>query len=104
MTNDRYIYSVTNKVISEIVAEQDEYTTEIILDYVNKARAKGEFVSANIIPEGKLRHILNLGLSIYSKQYDIDLIEDDMFSEVAYVEYLQKENDRLKEVIKNYEK
>lgn len=94
--NDLYMNSFTQKVITEIVAEQDKYLMGVITDYVTKMRAKGECVSAQIIPEGRLRHIFNLGMIAYSKERKLNLNPKGLFDETMYVEYLRKENDELR--------
>ena len=94
--NDMYMHSFTQKVITEIVAEQDKYLMSIIEEYVKTVKAKGECISAQIIPEGKLRHVLNLGMIAYSKERNINLNPKGLFDETMYVEYLRKENEKLR--------
>ena len=89
----------TTKIIAEIVKEQDEYTLNMIEEYVKSAEAKGECVNAVIIPEGKLRHIINLGLTLYAEQKHLKLNPHGLFPETAYVEYLRKENDELRKLL-----
>lgn len=89
----------TTRIISQIVKEQDEYTLNIIEEYIKAAQARGECVNANIIPEGKLRHIINLGLTLYAEQKHLKLNPHGLFPETAYVEYLRKENDELRKLL-----
>lgn len=96
MSKDNDLYFFTNKLISQVVKEQDEYTIQIIEDYITKTQANGEFISGQIIPEGKLRHILNLGLSLYAEQNHIKLNASGLFPETMYVEYLRRENEELR--------
>lgn len=93
---DMTTMSFTSKIISQIVAEQDEYTLNIIEEYVKTARAKGECVNAQIIPEGRLRHIINLGLSVYAEQNNLKIHSSGQFPEQMYVEYLRRENEELR--------
>lgn len=100
--------SITHRVMTEIVNEEDKYTEEIIRNYVKKEMSKGNSISVNIIPEGKLRHIINLGLISYNNNIkDSDLIkQSDLFPQEQYIEYmrlqmckLEKENQKLKNQI-----
>lgn len=100
------IYSMTHQIIGQIVKEEDEYVMNMISDYVKTEQLKGNFVSSKIIPEGQLRHIINLGLTIFSKQVDYDLHENELFEQEQYIEFLrkqineyQKENQQLKNEI-----
>lgn len=99
--NDTYMF--TQKLLAEIVAEQDEYVMIMIEEYVKKARANGECVNAQIIPEGKLRHIINLGLSVYAEQNSLKIQSSGQFPEQMYVEYLRRENDELRRKLNNLE-
>lgn len=58
-------FNITNHIIAQIVAEQDDATMKMIEQYVKKKQAEGELCTSAIIPEGKLRHIINLGLTRY---------------------------------------
>ena len=94
-----YSVKFTSRIITQIVAEQDEYVLNMIEEYVKSAQAKGECVDARIIPEGKLRHIINLGLTLYAEQRHLKLNPHGLFPETAYVEYLRKENDELRKLL-----
>ena len=95
-TNENDLYSFHSKLIAQIIAEQDEYIINMIEEYVKKARANGECVNAQIIPEGKLRHIINLGLSVYAEQNNLKIHASGQFPEQMYVEYLRRENEELR--------
>ena len=104
---DNTIYSITRKIYTQIVKEEDEYTMNIIEDYVKTKEHSGEFVAAKIIPEGKLRHILNLGLTIFNKEINGNLLETELFKQEEYIEFLrreihkyQEENQKLKNQIR----
>ena len=104
--NDSLI-SFTQKIIQEIVKEQDEHTMLMIEEYVKDKQHKGECISARIIPEGKLRHIINLGLTVYNaKEKNIPDSQLQLFPQEEYIEYLrhtlletQKENQKLRNQI-----
>ena len=64
---------------------------------------KGELVTLNIIPEGRLRHIINLGVTLYNDMQHKRTTPDDLLDEQRYVEYLKQqleeqimENQKLK--------
>lgn len=104
---DGDIYSITHNVMAQIVKEEDEYTLNIIEEYVKSQRATGNCNAIRIIPEGKLKHIINLGLTIFNKEVNGDLLETELFSEQEYVEFLrrelhkyQEENQKLKNRIR----
>lgn len=90
-------FSITSRVITQIVKEQDEYTTKMIEDYIRERQAKGECILSTIIPEGKLRHIINLGITTYNEiqKEPKKLSSRNYFSETAYNEYLHQENLKL---------
>lgn len=95
------VFSVQQELISQIVKEQDEYTTKIIEDWATSRGAIG-----TIIPEGKLKHILNLGLTTYNsiQKEPRKMLARDYFPETEYVEYfnglitkLHEKNQKLQE-------
>lgn len=102
--SDTFTASITHKLFQQIIQEEDEYTLNMIEEYVKTARAKGECIAARIIPEGKLRHIINLGLSVYNQQITDDKITStELFPQEQYIEFLrrellksQQENQRLR--------
>lgn len=104
---DTYKASITTHIIQQIVAEEDEYTLNMIEEYVKSKKAKGECVAAKIIPEGKLRHIINLGISVYNKCNNCKITAAELFPEQQYIEFLRNEmlkleyeNQRLRNEIK----
>ena len=106
LDSDDFVASITHQLFTQIVKEEDEYTMNMIEEYVKNKQHSGECVAAKIIPEGKLRHIINLGLTRYAAQEHIDLKPADMFPQEQYIEYLrreivqyQQENQRLKNQI-----
>ena len=90
---DDFKLSITGSIIAQVVKEEDEYTMNIIEEYVKTKRAQGEIVSARIIPEGKLRHIINLGLSVYNN----DVKPSELFPQEQYIELLRKEITKLQQ-------
>ncbi len=89
--SDDFIASITHKLYTQIVQEEDECTMNMIEEYVKTKQHQGECIAAKIIPEGKLRHIINLGLARYAAQEHIDLKPADMFPQEQYIEYLRRE-------------
>ena len=76
--SDNFVASITHQLFTQIVKEEDEYTLNIIEEYVKNKQHEGECIAAKIIPEGKLRHIINLGLNRYAAQEHIDLKPGDL--------------------------
>lgn len=101
---DDFIASVTHQLFTQIVREEDDYTLNIIEEYVKNKQHSGECVGARIIPEGKLRHIINLGLTRYAAQEHIDLKPADMFPQEQYIEYLRRELMLSQQTIHNLQK
>lgn len=97
---DQQIYSITQSIICEIVKEQDEHVMALIESYVRKKQSEGEIISSQIIGEGQLRHIINLGLTIYCKQKAIPISEDDLFTQEDYIEYLNHRLDMAEKKIR----
>ena len=95
--DDDFVYSITRKIYTQIVKEEDEYTMNIIEDYVKSKGDSGEFVGIKIIPEGKLRHIINLGLTIFNKEVNGNLLETDLFQQEEYIEFLRRELHKYQE-------
>lgn len=91
LDGDDFVASITHQLFTQIVKEEDEYTMNIIEEYVKNKQHSGECVAVQIIPEGKLRHIINLGLTRYAAQEHIDLKPADMFPQEQYIEYLRRE-------------
>lgn len=97
---DQSIYSITQTVVTQIVKEQNEYTIAQIEKYVKEKQQAGEIISSNIIGEGKLRHIINLGLTIYARQNNIPISQDDLFTQEDYIEYLNHRLDQAEKMIR----
>lgn len=101
------VFNITQTIINQIVKEQDEQTIIMIEEYVKNKQHQGECISANIIPEGKLRHIINLGLTVYNaREMDKPMTNLQLFPQEDYIEYLrhqllleQRENQKLKNEI-----
>lgn len=91
LDSDDFVASITHQLFTQIVKEEDEYTMNIIEEYVKNKQHEGECIAAKIIPEGKLRHIINLGLTRYAAQEHIDLKPADMFPQEQYIEFLRRE-------------
>ena len=105
LSND--VFNITQTVINQIAKEQDEQTMLMIEEYIKIKQNQGECISANIIPEGKLRHIINLGLTMYNaREMDKPITNLQLFPQEEYIEYLrrqllleQRENQKLKNEI-----
>lgn len=89
--SDDFIANIAHQLYTQIVQEEDEYTMNMIEEYVKTKQHQGECIAAQIIPEGRLRHIINLGLTRYAAQEHIDLKPADMFPQEQYIEYLRRE-------------
>lgn len=104
LDGDNFVASITHQLFTQIVREEDEYTMNMIEEYVKNKQHSGECVAAKIIPEGKLRHIINLGLTRYAAQEHIDLKPADMFPQEQYIEYLRRELMLSQQTIHNLQK
>ena len=104
LDGDDFVASITHQLFTQIVREEDEYTMNMIEEYVKNKQYSGECVAAKIIPEGKLRHIINLGLTRYAAQEHIDLKPADMFPQEQYIEYLRRELMLSQQTIHNLQK
>lgn len=104
LDGDDFVASITHQLFTQIVKEEDEYTLNTIEEYVKNRQHEGECVAAKIIPEGKLRHIINLGLTRYAAQEHIDLKPADMFPQEQYIEYLRRELMLSQQTIHNLQK
>ena len=101
------VFNITQTIINQIVKEQDEQAMIMIEEYVKNKQHQGECISANIIPEGKLRHIINLGLTVYNaREMDKPVTNLQLFPQEDYIEYLrhqllleQRENQKLRNQI-----
>lgn len=104
--SDDFVASITHQLFTQIVKEEDEYTMNIIEEYVKNEKAKGKCLAARIIPEGRLRHIINLGLMEYNRNQKDHIVPEDLFPQEQYIEFLrrqltqeQQENQRLRNQI-----
>ena len=104
LDGDDFVASITHQLFTQIVKEEDEYTMNMIEEYVKNKQHSGECVAAKIIPEGKLRHIINLVLTRYAAQEHIDLKPADMFPQEQYIEYLRRELMLSQQTIYNLQK
>lgn len=104
LDGDDFVASITHQLFTQIVREEDEYTMNMIEEYVKNKQHSGECIAAKIIPEGKLRHIINLGLTRYAAQEHIDLKPADMFPQEQYIEYLRRELMLSQQTIHNLQK
>lgn len=100
------MFSLTHKIMAQIVKEEDEYMINMIEEYVKAEQHKGNFVSAKLIPEGQLKHILNLGMMAFANIHNTTINPDELFAQEQYIEYLrrelsncEKENRRLREML-----
>lgn len=101
---------ITSSVYSQIVKEQDEVTMQMLENYVKEKQRSGEICLLNIIGEGKIRHIFNLGLTEYARiqKEPLKVLSKNYFPESVYVEFLneqikelQNENKRLVNILKD---
>lgn len=101
-------FNITAKLIHQIVKESDEAAITMIENYVKQKQAEGEVILSTIIPEGKLRHIINLGITTYNElqKEPRKLSARNYFTETVFNEYLyqelleaQRENQRLRNQI-----
>ena len=86
---DEDVFHFTQKIIQEIVKEQDEHIMLAIEEYVKKKQHEGECIAARIIPEGQLRHIINLGLTIFANQTGNTIQGPELFPQEEYIEFLR---------------
>lgn len=92
-------YSIIHTIISQIVKEQDECLMQQIEKYVKEKQAQGEIVSSQILGEGKIRHIINLGLMEYSRRNHIPITQEDLFTQEDYIQYLNTRLDKAEKMI-----
>lgn len=101
---------ITLSVYSQIVKEQDEATMVMLENYVKEKQRSGEICLLNIIGEGKIRHIFNLGLTEYAgiQKESRKVLSKNYFPESVYVEFLnekirnlENENKTLRNILEN---
>ena len=90
-------FSVSGKIIANIVKESDEYTMQMIEDYVRKQELQGNIMYSTIIGEGKLRHIINLGLTRLNELEHLDIRPHNLFQQEEYITFLMREIHRYQE-------
>lgn len=82
----------------------------MIENYVKEKQRSGEICLLNIIGEGKIRHIFNLGVTEYLRlqKEPRKVLSKNYFHEIVYVEFLNKkikklqnENKRLLNILKD---
>lgn len=61
--NDDFIYSASQKILTQIIKDQDETTYKAIQRYCEE-----NDIIPNIISEDKLKLVLQLGIEEYSKR------------------------------------
>ena len=108
MHNLEEIEKITSTLYGQIVREQDDATMQMLENYVKEKQRSGEICLLNIIGEGKIRHIFNLGLTEYARiqKEPQNVLSKNYFSESVYVEFLnekirklENENKRLIEML-----
>lgn len=63
------VYSLTSRMIAEVVNKEDEYIKKVITDYARKISAEyGEEIQVAFIDEDMAREIINLGVAEYLKR------------------------------------
>lgn len=63
------IYSITNRIIAEVVNKEDEYLKQVIMDYAKKISSEyGEEVKVVFLDEDKARKIIELGIQEYFRR------------------------------------
>lgn len=84
------IERITSTLYSQIVKEQDEATMIMLENYVKEKQRSGEICLLNIIGEGKIRHIFNLGLTEFARiqKEPRKVSSKNYFPESVYVEHL----------------
>jgi hypothetical protein len=92
------IEKITSTLYAQIVKEQDEATMIMLENYVKEKQRSGEICLLNIIGEGKIRHIFNLGLTTFAEiqKEPRKILSRNYFPESVYVEFLLNEINRLK--------
>lgn len=63
------VFSITNRVIAEIINKREEYLQQKIIDYAKQhAEEYGEEVEVIFLDEDKVRMIIKLGIQEYLKR------------------------------------
>lgn len=104
------IEKITSTLYGQIVKEQDEATMQMLENYVKEKQRSGEICLLNIIGEGKIRHIFNLGLTEYARlqKEPRKVLSKNYFPESVYVEFLnekirslESENKSLRNILED---
>lgn len=104
------IEKMTSTLYSQIVKEQDEAKMIMLENYVKEKQRSGEICLLNIIEEGKIRHIFNLGLTEYARiqKEPRKILSKNYFPESVYVEFLnekirslESENKSLRNILED---
>ena len=104
------IEKLTSTLYGQIVKEQDEATMQMLENYVKEKQRSGEICLLNIIGEGKIRHIFNLGLTEYARlqKEPRKVLSKNYFPESVYVEFLnekirslESENKSLRNILED---
>lgn len=99
------IEKITSTLYSQIVKEQDDATMQMLENYVKEKQRSGEICLLNLIGEGKIRHIFNLGLTTFNEiqKEPRKVLARNYFPESVYVEHLlnvikhlKNENEKLR--------
>lgn len=90
MSNLGDIEKITSTLYSQIVREQDDATMQMLENYVKEKQRSGEICLLNLIGEGKIRHIFNLGLTTFNEiqKEPRKVLARNYFPESVYVEHL----------------
>lgn len=90
MPNLSDIEKITSTLYGQIVREQDDATMQMLENYVKEKQRCGEICLLNLIGEGKIRHIFNLGLTTFNEiqKEPLKVLARNYFPESVYVEYL----------------
>ena len=104
------IEKITSTIYGQIVKEQDEATMTMLENYVKEKQRSGEICLLNIIGEGKIRHIFNLGLTEFARiqKEPCKVLSKNYFPESVYVEFLnekirslESENKSLRNILED---
>lgn len=104
------IEKITSTLYAQIVREQDSATMQMLENYVKEKQRCGEICLLNLIGEGKIRHIFNLGITTFNEiqKEPRKVLTRNYFPESVYVEFLnekirslESENKRLVNILKD---
>lgn len=110
MSNLGDIEKITSTLYGQIVREQDDATMQMLENYVKEKQRCGEICLLNLIGEGKIRHIFNLGITTFNEiqKEPRKVLARNYFPESVYVEFLnqkirnlENENKTLRNILEN---